>query len=671
MLGRIDHKLSEKGTLNGTYFFDDADSDSPDGFLVKRTSQTSRKQMVAIEYTHILSPSIISGSRIGFARSATVSGVITQINNPLLEDPTLGFIPGINIGALSVPGISITGNGPGAENITELFFNSFQGHQNFHIASGAHAFKFGASVERMQYNASIPNLEGGSYSFGSLPDFLRNRPQSFGALYPGSDTRRGLRQTLISGYVQDDYRWKPNFTVNLGLRYEFLTMPTEVNGKIALLHRYTDPEVTVGGPVHDRNPTTLNFAPRVGFVWDPFRDGKSSIRSGFGIFDSLPLLWLYDTPLTRSMPFFIQGVTTAPPVGSFPSGAFPLLQVGDLRTAYVDPDPGRSYSMKWNLDLQRDIHGFVAEVGYTGSRGIHLPLVERNMNVVMPVQTPSGQWVVPQDGQKLNPNFSTINTTDTWNADSYYHGLQLSVKKRLGTGLQFQSAYTWSKSIDTASSSGSTSATSGLPNSVAVVTPLLPHLNRGLSTFDIPHNFVTNAVWEIPFGNGLNGVAGTVLSRWQVGAIYKLQSGTPFTVVLNSDRAGTRTDTTGTSLGQFPNLVSSDNCRTLTNADPNRWIKTECFTFPAAFTLGNVGRNTLRKDGISNLDFSLSKTFAPTETTSVQFRTEFFNILNQTNFAAPNSVIFDNQGRIPAAAGRVTSTSTESRRVQFALKFNF
>lgn len=672
VLGRIDHTVSATGTLNGSYFFDDAREDSPDAYLNKRTSQTSRKQMAAIEYTHIISPSVLSSSRIGFARSVTVSGVITQVNNPLLEDSSLGYIPGSNIGAASIPGLTFSGNGPGATNVTELYFNSFQGHQNFYITKGTHAFKFGGSVERMQYNMSIPNLQGGSYSFGSIPDFLTNKPSSFGALYPGSDTRRGLRQTLLAGYFQDDYRWKSNFTVNLGIRYEFLTIPTEVNGKIALLHHYTDPEVTVGGPVHDRNPTVRNFSPRVGFVWDPFRDGKSSVRAGFGIFDSLPLLWLYDTPLTRSTPFFIQGVTTSPPVGSFPDGAFPLLQVQNLRTAYVDPDPGRSYSMKWNLDLQREVFGLVTELAYTGSRGIHLPLVERNMNVVMPVKTASGTWVVPSDGEKLNPNFSTINTTDTWNADSYYHGLQISVRRPFGHGFQFQESYTWSKSIDTASSSGSTSATSGLPSSVAVVTPLLPFLNRGLSTFDIPHNFTSSVVWEIPYGRNLTGILGTVAGGWQVSSIYKLQSGTPFTVVLNSDRAGTQTDTTGASLGQRPDLLLSDDCGSLTNpGDPTRYIKTECFAYPAQYTLGTVGRNTLRKDGISNLDMSFSKVFSPSESTTMQFRVEFFNFLNQTNFAAPNSVVFDNRGRTPAAAGRITSTSTESRRVQLALKVNF
>jgi hypothetical protein len=671
VLGRIDHKMSESGSLNGSYFFDDATSDSPDSLLTKRSADTSRKHMVAIEYTHILGPTILSASRIGFARSATVSGVITEVLNPLLEDPSLGFIPGYNIGSINVPGITVPGGGPGSANINELYFNSYQAHQNMYITRGKHAIKFGGSVERMQYNMSIPNLEGGQFAFGSIPDFLRSRPSSFGALFPGSDTRRGLRQTLVAGYIQDDFKWTSNFSVNVGLRYEFLTIPTEVNGKIALLHRYTDPQVTIGGPVHDRNPTTRNFAPRVGFVWDPFKDGKTSIRSGFGIFDSLPLLWLYDTPLTRSTPFFVQGVTTSPPVGSFPGQAFPLLQVQDLRTAYVDPDPGRSYSMKWNLNVQREIHGIVAEVGYTGSRGVHLPLVERNMNVVMPVQSADGRWIVPANGPKLNPNFSTINTTDTWNADSYYHGFQISVKKATAKGLQFQESYTWSKSIDTASSSGSTSATSGLLQSVAVVTPLLPFLNRGLSTFDIPHSFNSSVVWQLPFGRTWTGILGAAGRGWQISSIYKLQAGTPFTVVLNSDRAGTKTDTTGTSLGQRPDSVLSDNCLQTTTNDPNAWIKTECYTFPAINTLGNAGRNTLRKAPISNLDVSLSKTFRPTERTALQFRAEFFNALNHTNFASPNAVIFDNQGRVPAAAGRVTSTSTDSRRVQFAMKVNF
>jgi len=148
--------------------------------------------------------------------------------------------------------------------------------------------------------------------------------------------------------------------------------------------------------------------------------------------------------------------------------------------------------------------------------------------------------------------------------------------------------------------------------------------------------------------------------------------GNPFLVVLNSDLAGTLTDTTGIGLGQRPNLVVSDACQTLTNpGDPNNFIKSSCFTFPDKGTLGNLGRNTLRKDGVSNLDISLSKRFSHGERMNSQLRLELFNALNHTNFGAPNIVLFDNQGKVLAAAGHITSTSTESRRVQLALKVNF
>ena len=175
------------------------------------------------------------------------------------------------------------------------------------------------------------------------------------------------------------------------------------------------------------------------------------------------------------MPYFVQGVTTAPPVGSYPSGAFPLLQVSDLRTAYIEPDPGACLQHEMESQYSaRSISGWVADIGYTGSRGVHLPQVERNMNTVIPEQQPDGTWVYPAGKPKLNTNFSTINTTDTWNTDSYYHGLQVSVKKIWRSGIHIQSSYAYAKSIDTASSTGSTAAGSGYSGARAVPTPLLP-----------------------------------------------------------------------------------------------------------------------------------------------------------------------------------------------------
>jgi hypothetical protein len=671
ILGKIDHKLTNSSSLNGSFFFDDANSSSPDAFRTRRSTDKSRRAAVTTEYTRIISPTLLSVSRLGFSRSAVPGSQIAEVYSPLLEDPTLGFIPGKNIGSITVPGITVPGSGPGATSSTSLFFNSFQFHQNLYITRGTHSLKIGGSVERMQYNTDSPNRNGGDFTFGSLSDFLTNRPTTFGALYPGSDTIRGMRQTLVAGYVQDDLRLQSNFSINFGVRYEFLTVPNEVNGKIALLHSPTDAEVKVGGPIHDRNPTRRNLAPRVGFAWDPFKNGKTSIRSSFGVFDSLPLLWLYDTPLTRTPPFFRQGTSTNLPQGSFPSQAFYLLSPDGLRTAYIEPTPGRAYSLKWNFDIQRDLWGYVAEIGYTGSRGVHLPLVERNMNTVVPIKTATG-YVYPVNGTVLNPNWGSINTSDTWNADSYYHGMQLSIRRTWTAGIQAQGSYTWSKSIDTASSAGSTNAITSYSGAIALATPLIPELNRGLSDFDIRHNFTFNLVWELPLAKNMQGVVGTLLKGWQIGSIFRARTGTPFSVALNNDRAGSKADTNGAAVGQRPDLISSPACATLTNPrQPEAYVKTECFAFPAQYSLGNLGRNTLAGPGLSNLDFSLFKNLTLVESVTTQLRIEIFNALNHANFGTPNIVIFDRQGRLTANAGQITSTSTDSRRIQFGLKFNF
>jgi len=671
LLGKIDHKFSDTISMNGSYFVDDARKQAPDPFFSKISGDKSRRHAVMSEVSWLMTPSIMSVTRAGFSRSANFTEDIVEVLNPLLEDKSLGFLPGYNIGATAVTGITVPGSGPGSLNVNELIFNSYQAHQNFYLTRGRHSLKTGFSLERMQYNLDSPNRNGGDFQFGSISDFITNRPTSFAALFPGSDTRRGLRQTMLSGYVQDDIRWKPNFTINIGVRYEFLTVPTEVNGKVALLPDLRSPTVRVGGPVHDTNPTKRNFSPRIGIVWDPFKDGKTSVRSSFGMFDSLPLLWIYDTPLTRSTPFFVQGVSTTIPQGAFPNAAYSLIRTGPLRTAYVDVNPRRAYSLKWNMSIQRSVRGLLVDVGYTASRGLYLPLVERNMNTVLPIPTANG-WFFDPNSPVLNPNFASINTTNTWNADSIYHGFQSSVKGNLRGGLQIVGSYAWSKSQDTASSTGSTAANSGYVGASAAVTPLMPALNWGLSEFDLRHNLTFSAVWEVPVGKEWKGVRKKVLSGWQLGSIYRANTGNPFSVALAADRAGSRTDTTNAALGQRPNLVLSPECKTLTNpGNPNGYLKTQCFTFPAQYYLGNLGRNTLTKPGLSNLDFSVFKNFKAGERLNGQFRAELFNSLNHANFAAPANVVFDRQGRVPGNAGLITSTATDARRIQFGMKLNF
>ena len=356
-LGRIDHKLSAKGSLNATVLFDDADIEQPDALLAKQVADRSRRHLVASEYSHTFGPAVVSVTRVGLSRSASKSGEISAVLNPALTDPSLGFIPGFNVGSIAVPGLASAGGGPGAVDYASLEFTSFQASHDVFVLRGRHSFKLGFNVERMRNEFDTPNLTGGSFNFGTLSNFLRNIPSRFGALYPASDTTRSMRETLLGGYIQDDLRLANTLTLNLGLRYEMMTIPTEDDGKVALLKNLTDPTVTVGGKIHDSNPTLRNFAPRIGVAWDPFGTRTTAVRGGIGVFDVLPFLYLYETPLNRSLPFFLQGNSVNPVPGSFPGEAFGRLNSQNLRTAWVDPNPPRAYRTQWNVDVQRQIGG--------------------------------------------------------------------------------------------------------------------------------------------------------------------------------------------------------------------------------------------------------------------------------------------------------------------------
>jgi hypothetical protein len=668
-LVKVDHKISNGGSFNATLLYDDAHIEQPDALLTKLVADSSRRHLIASEYTHTFGSAMVSVTRAGLSRSESNGGDIAEVLNPVLTDPTLGYIPGFNIGSIAVPGLSSAGGGPGAADYSFLKFTSFQVSQDLVMMRGRHSLKVGFNLERMSNDFDNPNQTGGAFNFGTMANFLRNVPSRFGALYPQSDTRRSMRETLIGGYIQDDLRLTNTLTLNLGLRYEMMTIPTEVDGKVALLKNLTDPTVTVGGKIHDSNPTLKNFAPRIGVAWDPFGTRTTAIRAGFGVFDVLPFLYLYETPLNRSTPLFLQGNALNPPTGSFPSGAYSLLGVQNLRTAWVDPNPPRAYRKQWNVNVQRQIGAWSTEIGYVGARGTNLPLVERNMNTVMPVRE-GDRWVYPSRATStvLNPNFSSINTTVTWNSDSWYHGLQTVLKRNLRAGLQTQASYTWSKSIDTGSSISSVSSGTGYESSFAVATPLLPELGRGPSNYDVPHNFVGSVVWEIPAPKPLKGIASALTSGWQISGVYRAQSGYPFTLALNGDRGGSKADTTGSSLGQPPDRLSIAGCETLTNpGDPNHYIKTECFAFPADGVLGNLGRNALQSPGLATLDLVLTKGQKFGATTA-QFRIEMFNALNRANFSTPATTIFDDRGALTANVGVITATRTSARQMQLGVK---
>ncbi len=353
---KVDHKFSGSDAVSGTYMFDGGSVRQPDELNNKRTGYDSRRQFFTLNETHTFGPQLLNSFRFGINRVVTTTGLTFPSGKSQVADPSFGTVPGLNAAAVIVPGLTFFSGGLGTPSNFRFHWTSIQASEYVSLTKGVHSVKFGMNVERLRDNILAISNPGGEFAFSLLTDFLSNRPFSLSAAIPGTISERGLRQTIVGTYVQDDWRWRPNVTINLGLRYEMATVPTEVQGKLTVLRHLTDAQPHLGDPLFS-NPTLRNFEPRVGFSWDPFRDGKTSLSAGFGMFDVLPLPYLVQFNELFSAPFFKLGNATSLPAGSFPTGAFAIVagSSSGFRQGYFDPNPRRNYVMQWNLTLARDL----------------------------------------------------------------------------------------------------------------------------------------------------------------------------------------------------------------------------------------------------------------------------------------------------------------------------
>jgi hypothetical protein len=695
LVGRLDHKFSERDSLFGTYMFDRTPFTAPDSLNDTLDGNLTVRQLFALEETHTFTANLVNSFRFGFNRDrADANATVTAINHAA-ADSSLAAVPGRYAAQVNVGGITAFGGGLGAVT-TELFrWNSFQYYDDAFFSHGAHSLKFGGGVERMQLNMVADVNPAGVFNFGSLANFLTNHASKFTSAFPATLTARGLRQSVIGAYVQDDWRWRPRVTLNLGVRYEMATVPTEVQGKLSNLQNITDATPHLGSPYFS-NPTLRNFEPRVGFSWDPFGNGKTAVRGGFGMFDVLPLPYQFVILGSTAAPFFEQGSISGQNLqpGSFFAGAFPLLGANSLRASSIEEHPHRNYVMQWNLNVQRQLFPTLTMMaGYIGARGIHQPFRVDDADSVMPTLTPQGYlWPSPVgSGTVINPNWGRVQAI-FYGARSYYNALEMQLTKTMSHGLQIQGAYTWGKSIDTNSSS---MAGDAFGNSISSPLWFNMRLNRGLSDFNVGRTLVINGIWNLPSAHSLSGFPGRITNGWQIEGIFRAQDGIPFTPTFGTD---------GDPLGQnssdtwdFPNRLAGPGCASLVNpGNPNNYIKTQCFeipkapsaafyaancdpsvgTFPQCFNLrGNSGRNILLGPGLVNFDFSVFKNNyikRISENFNVQLRAEFFNIFNRANFAPPlnptNTDIFDSSGAPTGVAGLLTSTVTTAREIQLAFK---
>src|SRR5438270_6225551 len=667
---KVDHKASEQDAISGTYMFDTGTVRQPDELNEKRTGYDSRRQVFTVNEEHTFNPHFLSSFRVGINRVVTTTGLTFPSGNSHASDPSFGTVPGKNAAGVSVTGLTQFSGGLGSPSNYKFHWTSIQAYEDLSLNRGKHSVKFGFGVERLRDNSLAVSDAGGLFSFNSLSDFLTNVPFFLSAAIPSAVTGRGFRQTILGAYIQDDWRWRPNVTVNLGLRYEMATVPTEVQGKLTTLRNITDATPHVGDPLFS-NPTLRNFEPRIGLSWDPFSNGKTAISAGFGMFDVLPLPYLIQFNELFSAPFLQLGSATNLPAGSFPSDAFPFVSgASNARQAYFDPHPKRNYVMQWNLTIQRELaKDLSAMVGYVGSRGLHQPFRVEDVDIVVPALTSQGYlWPSPAgSGTRLNLNAGRI-TAGFWSGDSYYDALEVQIKKKMGRG-SLEGSYTWGKSIDTSSGS-----LVGDEYSNSISSPLFfnPRLNRGLSDFNVAQNLEVNYTWEIGTPKWASGSKGWALGGWQIGGVFEASTGVPFTPGFGGDTLGVKSTDPNIDV---PNLIAGPGCSSPVNpGNPVGYIKTQCFAVPNPIILrGNLGRNTLIGPGLVNFDFSLFKNNyikRISDRFNAQFRAEFFNILNHPNFAPPldNRNIFDSAGNRVANAGLITSTQTPSRQIQFAVK---
>jgi hypothetical protein len=708
-LVRLDHQLTDVDSLSGRFLLDDADQTSPGSLGLLGNLQDSRMQSYVINHKRIFGASLVNDFRATFTRTRlTVDDVIPDSMN------ALEFIQGRGFGLLQPSQLqSISTGGTNPRFWTQ---NVFEYIDDVAMAHGAHTFKMGGILKRIQFNGFSAARYRGQFNFTSLVNFLRGTVDRFEAANVFHGTR-GMRQWLAGMYFQDDWRMSPKLTLNLGLRYEFVTSPVEVNGKISNLRNQLDSDVTVGNPFF-QNPSLKNFAPRFGFAYDPWGDGRTAIRGGFGIYYDQLLQIYYRDNVFRVLPFqqrFLVTAQTLPP--GLPAIPFP--NAGDLflsqPPATRDPNvqidlanwnPHQPYAMQYNLTIQRQMTSdFTVMLGYLGSQARNNAR-NVNWNNMLPAGTVNGQrcWSVAGSPcfvgpfpARRNPNFSAI-LQRQMDTNSNYNSLQLQVRKRYSRGLDLNLVYQLSRTMDEISGIGGSTDFDNITS--FSMDPEDRGRDYSRAAFDIRHYMTISGSYEVP-SFGRTGVAGRALGGWKLTSLLNYSSGEPLTVVNAFDRAGNNTMIFGSQ--ERPDVVSggSNNPISGTTAGctfsngipgpydsspgaagrsvrpglelgtPALWFDPCQFTLQSPGLLGNVGRNTVQSPGLIRVDLGVLKSFPVSESNRVEFRWELFNLFNHANFSGPSSSVFSNATTFNQAAGTITSTEGSARQMQFALKYIF
>jgi hypothetical protein len=685
---RTDYLLRERDSLSAAYTIDDGNSLIPLADPLFGSTTTLRMQVASIEETHVFSPQMLNTFRFGFSRAAF------SLDSTLLSTfpSSLDFVTGQGPGGIVVGGgatttglATITSAGPNNAAGVWNRRNLFTVTDSFQINKGRHQLSFGVWLQRMQDNEDTASRQLGVATFASLTTFLQGTVTTFQVVPDANEL--GWRSLFGAWYAEDSIKMRHNLTLQVGIRHEFTTGYNEESGRAA---NY----ITDGNGVLETNPRVANsaftennakllFAPRIGLAWDPFGNGKTAVRAGFGTYYSLIdalSFQLNSVPPTNGSVSYSNvslfstlpvtaGVPPAPQCSpTVPAPCTTFAPVG------VQPNAMTPTVEEWNFTVEQQLDRNTAlRVSYVGSHGYHgLLSVDPNSIPAQICASTGGctaggtpgttKSTVPDGAQYIpvgtRPN-SYLGAGFFWytEGNSSYNALQTDVKRRLSHGVEVRANYTWSKNLDM--NSGPTGAQAQNQAQMILNRNDLP-LDWGPSALNVTSQASISARYALPFAK-----ASKIFGGWQVNGIATLLTGFPFTPLVGSNRSGdgdTRNPDRPSLNPAFSGPILLDN--------PNQWFNPNAFVLPAAGTYGNLGRGTFVGPGLADLDMSLFKTTAVSEKMSLQFRAEFFNVLNHANFNSPNTTVFSS-GAISASAGLITATSTTSRQIQLGLKLIF
>jgi len=607
-------------------------------------TRDARRQLLTIQESHVFSPSLTNDVRLGFNRLH-----ITFLPNGVFDPATegIGLPPGVPVG-VGLPFINVSG---------AFSFGSPQGDpegrgdttgvlaDTVNWLKGHHSFQFGGEIRRFYNNNLFENI--GSFGFASITNFLNDQAQSFTTLSGNANDK--ILEAAWGLFAQDSYKIRPNLTLSVGLRFDWNSTPTEAAKRFSVFDPATDAMVQVGTPGFSQiyQTNNKNFQPRIGIAWDPWGNGRTSVRAGYAIMTQQPVTNIASA-LTQNPPFAIP-LAASSATSSITMEA-PPANPRTVAPFTINPNLKNAYAQDWNLTIQHSVTNTLGlQVSYVGSKGTHLQQV---LNENQPFVT-NGIYGTTRPFA----NFSQI-TEYASNGISNYNALWVTVTKQASHGLQFLASYTYSKSLDEASLD--------IPNPPFGFPQDSYNLRAdyGPSDYDARHRFVLSGFYSLPFHND------RAVSGWEFGIITSAQSGNPLQPIFVSSTSAI-----------FPGINLRPNASGSLGVTGSH---VQWFADPAAFTSpctttgttttcspGDMGRNSVIGPSFVNTDLSLMKNTKITERMNLQFRADAFDVLNHANFGNPNLTVGS------ATFGSITSTRFpngdfgSARQLQLALKLEF